>query len=396
MSDSPLVIVWMCTYNHADYIEQAVESVMSQKTTFTFKLILLDDCSSDGTREKCYALRRRHGSKLELILPEKNTEGKSVIEELYPRCLNSGAKYIALCEGDDYWTDENKLQKQFEILEKLPDYSGCSHNTKVIKKQSKGEYEYIVNQSIKNTFTIDDFTKGLAYFHTSSMLYRISMMKEIDFDFFRKNPGDWLLLTLMSELGPIRYIDESMSSYRIHINGEWSRLSKLSQLQKNLEAIVRYNRGFGNRYEQNYMPLYIRSSLSEYNNYKKEIIESLNNFEYNELFKLVEYFYEHNLSNEKRVAQDTEVIHSLQLSIDYQRDEINLLKSIIKDKEDFIEVMQKEKEVKNSEIKVITDQVIEIKSINNQLLERLERPSFLNKLSRIFVKVYKRCLAILS
>ncbi|EAQ53108.1 glycosyltransferase [Vibrio sp. MED222] len=396
MNNPPLVIVWMCTYNHIDYIEQAVESVMSQKTTFTFKLILLDDCSIDGTRDKCFDLRRRYGSKLELILPEKNTGGKSVIDDLYPRCLNSGAKYIALCEGDDYWTDENKLQKQFEMLEKLPDHAGCSHNTKVIKNQSKSDNEYIVNQSIKNTFTIDDFTKGLAYFHTSSMLYRINMMKKIDFDFFRKNPGDWLLLTLMSELGPIHYIDESMSSYRIHKNGEWSRLSKLFQLKKNLESIVRYNRGFRQRYEQNYMPLYIRSSLCEYKNYKQEIIENLNVFEYNELLKLVEYFYEHNQSSEKRINENSEVIQSLQLSIGYQQDEIDLLKSKIKGKEDFIEVMQKKLEVKNYEIRAINDQVIEMKAINNQLLERLDRPTFLNKLSRLFINIYKRCLAIFS
>ncbi|MFA0707739.1 hypothetical protein AB4653_18680, partial [Vibrio sp. 10N.222.48.A3] len=110
----------------------------------------------------------------------------------------------------------------------------------------------------------------------------------------------------------------------------------------------------------------------------------------------VEYFYEHNQSSEKRINENSEVIQSLQLSIGYQQDEIDLLKSKIKGKEDFIEVMQKKLEVKNYEIRAINDQVIEMKAINNQLLERLDRPTFLNKLSRLFINIYKRCLAIFS
>ncbi len=290
VSEKKSVVVWMCTYNHVDFISEAIESVLNQKTDFPFSLVILDDCSTDGTREVCLNYASKYSNIIRLILPSKNTNGRAVVDELYPACLNSGARYIALCEGDDYWTDQYKLQKQVDVLEMSPNCSGCAHNTNVISA-SEIVSSYIVNEPVKDSYNIDDFTRGEAYFHTSSMLYRIDKMKSVDFEAIRNYIGDWFVLTSMSSFGEIKYINEVMSVYRLHEDGGWSNLSEFEKLSKNLIAIIKYNDYFGSQFESNYLPLFVRRSFDAFLMNNEAFLELIADFEKSELEKIVKYLY---------------------------------------------------------------------------------------------------------
>src|SRR5258708_542108 len=114
MRNSPFCAVWMVTYNHEKFIAQAIKNIINQKTNFPFKLYIGDDCSSDTTREVCINYKNEYPELIDLVFNTKNNMQKNSMN-VYGACFNSGAKYIAMCEGDDYWCNKNKLQKQIDF-----------------------------------------------------------------------------------------------------------------------------------------------------------------------------------------------------------------------------------------------------------------------------------------
>jgi glycosyltransferase involved in cell wall biosynthesis len=124
----------MITYNHEKFIAQAIESVMMQKTNFPIELIIGEDCSTDNTRAICIEYQKKYPKIIELQLPEIN---KGMTRNCIENMLAAKGKYIALCEGDDYWTDPLKLQKQVDFLEANPDYSLCCHRYKIYNENTK-------------------------------------------------------------------------------------------------------------------------------------------------------------------------------------------------------------------------------------------------------------------
>lgn len=111
----PVVSVCMITYNQAPYIREAIEGVLMQETTHSFELIISDDCSQDETRSICRDYQKRYPDKIRLIFPERNL---GISENFYTTLFSATGKYIAFCEGDDYWIDPQKIQKQVDFLEK--------------------------------------------------------------------------------------------------------------------------------------------------------------------------------------------------------------------------------------------------------------------------------------
>lgn len=124
MTMDPLVTVVTITYNHERYIAKCIDGVLSQKVDFPMEFIIAEDCSTDGTRAICEDYARKHPESIRLITSETNIGYNP--NELRAMKAARG-KYIAYCEGDDYWTDPNKLQKQVDFLEAHPEYSICFH-----------------------------------------------------------------------------------------------------------------------------------------------------------------------------------------------------------------------------------------------------------------------------
>jgi len=210
----PLVSISCVTYNQAPYIKECLDSFLMQQTDFAFEILINDDASTDGTRE----IIEEYASKYpEIIFPlyqSENQYSKGVRGMMakfnFPR---SRGKYIALCEGDDYWTDPLKLQKQVNTLEENSAYSMCFHDAWVVKDNMQS-HKYVDKN--KTVFTTEDLFER-HFIPTASILFRNNIVFP---DWYSKiQSGDKLLLFLFSLNGDIKFLNEPMSVYRLHSAG---------------------------------------------------------------------------------------------------------------------------------------------------------------------------------
>lgn len=238
-----MVSVCMITYNHEKYIRQAIEGVLMQKINFSVELIIGEDCSTDATREICLEYKNKFPNVIKLLLPSHNLGAH---ENFFQTLSNSSGKYIALCEGDDYWTDPYKLQKQVNFLEKNPAFSLCFHNAIVKNLQNNTERKFNGKLN-KNIFTIRDVILKSWFTPTASFVFRNNSLI-YDKDWKNVN-GDMLILYSASLLGPLFYMDEVMSIYNYCTPGSLSKNAmgnymvlyrKKFNLLKNLDNTTHY------------------------------------------------------------------------------------------------------------------------------------------------------------
>jgi glycosyltransferase involved in cell wall biosynthesis len=216
-NNTPFVAIWMVTYNHENYLSEAVESVMIQETNFEYKLFIGEDCSTDNTRKICKKLKEKYPKKIELFLNEKNLGGNLNARQIYKQCFESGAKYVALLEGDDYWTDPLKLQIQVDFLEEHSDYTGCFHYTQTVKENGELGSMACQNNNIMD-FDAEDTFSTLALFHTSSFVFLRSAL-ELPVWLSKIVSGDMALFSIIAAKGQLRCLPEEMSIYRKHEGG---------------------------------------------------------------------------------------------------------------------------------------------------------------------------------
>lgn len=220
----PLVSICCQTYNHKDYIAQAIESFLMQKTNFHFEILLRDDASTDGTAETCKKYAAKYPEIINLLAYEENQFQKGV-KPFADNVKRARGKYIALCEGDDYWTDPYKLQKQVDFLADNTDYIICFHKVNLLLDSNLVE-DYITKVPAITTATIDLINEN--YIHTCSIVFR---KPEGLFppSYFKKLPiGDFPLSLHLSKYGRIFYLDDSMAVYRVHGGGFWSEKKEWS------------------------------------------------------------------------------------------------------------------------------------------------------------------------
>jgi len=223
--ETPLVTVETVTYNHAGFIRQCIEGVLMQKTSFPFEYIIGEDCSTDNTREICQEYAQKYPERIKLITSESNV-GSRQNHERTSRAARG--KYIAVCEGDDYWTDPEKLQKQVDFLEQHPDYTMCCHASRIIVEGDESKTEIYHAADSDRTFTVEDFLEPVSknFIRTESVVLRKDVLRSFP-DWIRKMAvGDYPLFLLLAYHGKIWYIDQVMSVYRKHPGGIWSPYSK--------------------------------------------------------------------------------------------------------------------------------------------------------------------------
>lgn len=234
--NSLTVAVWMVTYNHENYIEQAVESIMMQQTNFDFKLYIGEDFSSDSTRDKCLNLKNKYSSKIELILHESNIGSSNNGLHMYQYCFETKAKYIALCEGDDYWTDPYKLQKQVDFLEANENYVLHYFNANVIDEKGKKLNNQLVHFD-QESFGIESLLQADNPICTLTVMFRnIPELKKEEFkQLLLEYPyGDWgLWLYLMFHSQKLAKFENTVcASYRMHAGGVFSKKKPTETLAK--------------------------------------------------------------------------------------------------------------------------------------------------------------------
>lgn len=218
------VSVYCLAYNHGKYIRDALEAFVSQETTFKYEVIVHDDASTDNTADIIREYAEKYPDIIKPIFQTENQYSKGVrISETYIFPLIRG-KYIAICEGDDYWTDKNKPQKQVDFLNSHPDYIACTHNTKRIFMNT--DEEEIMYSSQNKEITLKDVSaSGGAAYHTSSLMYRVCRKNRPRFTTIIKNVGDYPLSIYLALSGRIMFFGEVMSVYRFGAKGSWTLTS---------------------------------------------------------------------------------------------------------------------------------------------------------------------------
>ena len=225
MSDEIMVSVICLAFNHEKYIGQALESFVCQKTSFKYEVIVHDDASSDSTGKIIREYAELYPDIIKPIIQSENQHSKGIpIIKTYVTPSLSPSKYYALCEGDDYWTDKHKLQKQYDYMERNSDCSMCVHNTKIVS-ESGYELHKKVNSNVKDiNYEIADIIRagGGGLFHTSSFFWRSEYGIVNPKEFVIKGIGDYSKAIYLSTKGHVHYIGETMSAYRQNAIGSWS------------------------------------------------------------------------------------------------------------------------------------------------------------------------------
>jgi len=244
--EKPLVSVHMITYNHEKFIAQAIEGVLMQKTDFPFELIIGEDCSTDRTREIVVDYANRYPEIIKPILHEKNVGAKANSKSVREACTG---KYVAVCEGDDYWIDPLKLQKQVDFMESHPNFSMCFHRAKKVDVQGKelGTFWPKKSWSKRVTGILDLLNEN--YISTQTVLYRnypkanSHKSKLSDGLFF----GDWALHFVNAEKGDIFFFDEVMAAYRVTDQGATNSTPIEQKATDIIEFYERIRTYFGDR-----------------------------------------------------------------------------------------------------------------------------------------------------
>lgn len=237
----PLVSVYVITYNHARYVAQAIGSILMQEADFPVELVIGEDCSTDDTRAICEQYARANPDRIRLLPSERNLGVQANARRTYTACRG---KYIAQCEGDDYWTDPKKLQKQVAVLEAEPSLSFCFHNVEVVREGSssaKGESFYPVDGR-KTLFArppdrigVNDILGG-NFIATASVLARADAVLPVPRWIASLPAGDWGQFIHWLQQGAGAYLDELMGVYRMHAGGEWSGRNQWEIAFKGWEA----------------------------------------------------------------------------------------------------------------------------------------------------------------
>ena len=208
------VSIFMLTYNQDKYIAQAIESILMQETNFDFQLVIGEDCSTDDTRKICEQYAKKNPSKVKL-LPALN-ENIGLINNYLRTIKECDGKYIAICDGDDYWIDEHKLQKQVDFLEENPDFYIVATNLK--KLYNNGELHDHIEINHQFAYDFEDLVLN-NMIASVTVLFKNIQKNEMLPNWINKFPyGDWptYLWTIKQE-GKIHFLEDTAAVYRTDI-----------------------------------------------------------------------------------------------------------------------------------------------------------------------------------
>jgi glycosyltransferase involved in cell wall biosynthesis len=216
MRQSPLVSVRVITYNHENYIGPCIEGILMQRTTFPFEIIIGEDCSTDRTREIVLNYGRRFPDLIDVATSDTNVGGFRNVLRVQRRCVG---KYHAYCEGDDYWVDPLKLQKQVDFMEMHPDCPMCFHDAFRIRYDKSALPDYYFPMALPERLTIQDLIRRRLAVPTASVMARAEIIATLPE--WRKDIryGDLLNRLWFAHHGDLAYLKDIMSVYRIHPGG---------------------------------------------------------------------------------------------------------------------------------------------------------------------------------
>ena len=256
----PMVSVKVSTYQHADFIRDCLDGILMQETDFPVEILIGEDESSDGTREICKEYADRHPDNIRLFLHRRENNiaihgrptGK--FQSTYTRFKCRG-KYIALCEGDDYWTDPLKLQKQVDFLERHPEYILSFHDSKTVDVKGRLVKKSVLSYGeTDHTIEADELSRG-PHLPTASFCYR-NVFSTHPESFLQTVAGDLFITCRLGLIGHGKYQpDIRKSVYRVHSGGIYNSLDRVDQGRMAINACERIyhfflNEGYKDAAEQ--------------------------------------------------------------------------------------------------------------------------------------------------
>ena len=236
--DKPIMVSVLCTaYNHEAYLREALDSMVGQRTDFAYEILVSDDVSTDHTADIIREYEARYPDKVRGFYMTENlySQGRDIYYEVF--FPNARGKYTAFCEGDDCWTDPEKLQRQVDFLEAHPDYTACVHNTEARADDS------LVTREEDCDMEFSDILPGMSYaWHTSALLGRTDLLANPP-DFYTVAAdagfGDFPYALWLRLNGKIRFLARFMSRYRLSSGTDsWS-----ADLEKQTSRRTRFLRG---------------------------------------------------------------------------------------------------------------------------------------------------------
>lgn len=258
MQTSEIVVSIICiTYNHEKYIAKALDGFLMQETNFKYEILLHDDASTDRTAQIIREYCDRYPGRIDAICQTENQHKKGVSPTML--LINKArGKYVAICEGDDYWTDKNKLQMQVECLEQHKECAACVHNVLVVQEDGTPwpeGYQSSYREETDQYKGIESLYNQCKFSHTASLLMYRSLFSDMDEDRKKefkqlKANGDMKWAALIAACGGAYHIAKDMACYRYVVagNDSWTARNKGVNISlKTYEQLERI-KGFINKY----------------------------------------------------------------------------------------------------------------------------------------------------
>lgn len=228
------VSVFCNAFNHERYIRDALEGFVKQETNFGFEVLIHDDASTDGTADIIREYEQKYPDIIKPIYQTENQYSKGVKISTVFHAPRAKGKYVAVCEGDDYWIDKHKLQKQFDALESHPEIDMCAHGVLTVNSRTGKAFGKIAPSKKDRVLTAEEVIMGDGgYLGTNSLFVR----KEIYLNppkFRQMLAFDYTLQITGSLKGGIYYIAEDMSAYRWESIGSWTTQNQKSAEKRKL------------------------------------------------------------------------------------------------------------------------------------------------------------------
>lgn len=240
--DVPIVSIKCLTYNHQKYISKALDSFLRQKTEFPFEIIVHDDASNDDTSKIILEYQNRYPTIVRPIYEKENqySKGNGILNKIVDSQIRG--QYVAMCEGDDYWIDEYKLQKQFDAMEKHPNVDICAHAVRKVDAKTGKYLGIIAPENIETVIPIENVIAGGGGFvGTNSLFYRKKAF-ETTFPFRKLVEIDYTLQIQGAIRGGMLYMPMCMSVYRCMTDDSWSSTFHKVKKEEDLAAQERWNK----------------------------------------------------------------------------------------------------------------------------------------------------------
>jgi len=261
-----MLSIYVATYNHENYITKALDSILMQKTDYSYEVWVGEDCSTDSTREVLKEYEKQHPGKFNILYRDHNMSKDEIgnAGDLKRRCRG---KYIIALEGDDFWTDENKIDKQIRFLEEHPDYFAVSHKCTVVNEFSeKTDEEY--PSCTEKEYTFRHLASEILPGQLATVMYRnYNIDPAVDSSIFRErcSPGDRRLYFFMLSNGKIYCSDEVMSAYR-HVTDKGTSFSanysyKFANWDKLYRCCLEYARKINNTTAEKYAEFFYLKNI---------------------------------------------------------------------------------------------------------------------------------------